>query len=607
MRQLEALAIGLAKRIDALRINIHYKITLIFTVIVAIILFGIYLYLNKNPQEDTYQRIRDNLTKQTYLSKSYLEEDSAKKVQGYELDKIADRIGKDLDLRVTIIGLDGTVFGDSELDGDELVEVENHLYRPEVQQALKIGVGESRRFSTTVKKDMLYIATTYGKDSVQGIIRLSIPLSEIELISNRLKNTLAFSLFFAFIVAIIISFLLSGLISKPLKEISLVAGEIARGDFSKQIQVTSNDEIGDLAKAFNYMSEQIKLRLLELNLSRSRLEAVFLSMFEGVMVVDVNATILLMNQPLKDFLLVKEEPTGKRPLEIIRNIEIQEIVDRALKLKQGLESREISILLPEEKILLVLATPIIRDGNTEGAVLVFHDITELRHLEKIRQDFVANVSHELRTPISSIKGYAETLLEGALEDKENAKDFLKIIYSDSGRLARLVDDLLDLSKIESGKLKMALKPCKIKPLIERVISGLDKQAKDKSISFKVDVPKEIPDVLVDEARIAQVLLNLIDNAIKYNRENGTVTILAKDKAKFVQVDVSDTGVGIPEKDLPRLFERFYRVDKARSRELGGTGLGLSIVKHIISAHHGEVSVQSILGQGSTFSFTIPKA
>ncbi len=607
MRQLEALAIGLAKRIDALRINIHYKITLIFTVIVAIILFGIYLYLNKNPQEDTYQRIRDNLTKQTHLSKSYLEEDSAKKVQGYELDKIADRIGKDLDLRVTIIGLDGTVFGDSELDGDELVEVENHLYRPEVQQALKIGVGESRRFSTTVKKDMLYIATTYGKDSVQGIIRLSIPLSEIELISNRLKNTLAFSLFFAFIVAIIISFLLSGLISKPLKEISLVAGEIARGDFSKQIQVTSNDEIGDLAKAFNYMSEQIKLRLLELNLSRSRLEAVFLSMFEGVMVVDVNATILLMNQPLKDFLLVKEEPTGKRPLEIIRNIEIQEIVDRALKLKQGLESREISILLPEEKILLVLATPILRDGNTEGAVLVFHDITELRHLEKIRQDFVANVSHELRTPISSIKGYAETLLEGALEDKENAKDFLKIIYSDSGRLARLVDDLLDLSKIESGKLKMALKPCKIKPLIERVISGLDKQAKDKSISFKVDVPKEIPDVLVDEARIAQVLLNLIDNAIKYNRENGTVTILAKDKAKFVQVDVSDTGVGIPEKDLPRLFERFYRVDKARSRELGGTGLGLSIVKHIISAHHGEVSVESILGQGSTFSFTIPKA
>ncbi len=607
MRQLEGLAIGLAKRIDILRINIHYKITLIFTVIVAIILFGIYLYLNKNLREDTYQRIRINLTKQTYLSKTYLEEDSDKKIQGYELDKIADKIGGDLDLRATIISLDGTVFGDSELDGKDLIEVENHLYRTEVQQALKTGIGESRRFSTTVKKDMLYIATTFGRDKIQGIIRLSIPLSEIELISNRLKKTLSFSLLLAFILAIMISFLASALISKPIRNISWVARDIAHGDFSKRIQTASSDEIGDLSKTFNYMSEQIKLRLEELNLSRSRLEAVLLSMFEGVMVIDSKGVILLMNQALKDLLLVKDEPTGKKPIEVVRNIEIQEIADCALKRECDLKAAEISVLGPDEKILSIHATAVVREGNAEGAVLVFHDITNLRRLEKIRQDFVANVSHELRTPISSIKGYAETLLEGALDDKENAKDFLKIIYSDSDRLARLVDDLLDLSKIESGKLKMALRPCKIKPLIERVILRMDKQAKDKSISIKVDVPKEIPLVYADEARIAQVLLNLIDNAIKYNHHAGTVTISAKDKDKFVQVDISDTGVGIPEKDLPRLFERFYRVDKARSRELGGTGLGLSIVKHIVQVHNGEVSVQSILGQGSTFSFTIPKA
>jgi len=601
------LVIGLAKRIDLLRINIHYKITLIFTVIVAIILFGIFLYLNKKLQEDTYRRIRDNLTKQTYLSKAYLEEDSAKKVQGYELDKIADRIGKDLDLRVTIIGLDGSVFGDSELDGNDLVEVENHLYRPEVQQALKTEFGESRRFSTTVKKDMLYIATTYGKDGVRGIIRLSIPLSEIELISNRLKKTLSFSLLLAFIFAIILSFLTSVLISKPIRNISWMAQDIAHGSFSKKIHASSNDEIGDLAKAFNYMSEQIKERLAELNLSKSRLEAVFLSMFEGVMVVDSKGAILLMNQALKALLIVKDEPTGKKPIEVVRNIEIQEIADCALKQECDVRACEISVFTPDEKVLSIHAAPVVREGNVEGAVLVFHDITNLRRLEKIRQDFVANVSHELRTPISSIKGYTETLIEGALEDKENAKDFLKIIHSDSDRLARLVDDLLDLSKIESGKLKMALRSCKIKPLIERVVLRLNKQAKDKSISVKVDVPKEIPLVYADEARIAQVLLNLIDNAIKYNHHAGTVTISAKAKDKFVQVDISDTGVGIPERDLPRLFERFYRVDKARSRELGGTGLGLSIVKHIVSAHHGEVWVQSILGRGSTFSFTLPKA
>ena len=590
-----------------MRINIHYKITLIFTVIIAIVLFGVFIYLNKNLREDTYQRIRTNLIKQTYLCKTYLEESSAKKIQGYKLDRIADKIGKDLNLRVTIIGLDGTVLGDSDLNEVELKKVENHLHRPEVQQALHSGIGGSRRFSATVKKKMLYVATTYGKDSTQGIIRLSIPLSEIELISNRLKKTLAFSLLLAFILVIIISFLALWLISEPLNKISLAAREIAQGNFSKKIQIFSNDEIGDLADAFNYMSKQIKFRLEELNLSRSRLEAVFLSMLEGVMVVDAKGVIILMNQALKDILLIKDNPAGRRPIEVVRNIEIQEIVDCVLKQKHKVEIREISVLAPDEKILLVHATSVIREAKIEGAVLVFHDITNLRRLEKIRQDFVANVSHELRTPIASIKGYAETLLEGALEDKENARDFLKIIYSDSDRLARLVEDILDLSKIESGKFKMSLRPCKIKPLIERVVSGLAKQAKDKSISIKIDVSKDLPLVYADEIRIAQVLLNLIDNAIKYNKEAGTVTISAKDKGKFVQIDISDTGIGIPEKDLPRLFERFYRVDKARSRELGGTGLGLSIVKHIVSAHNGEVYVQSVLSQGSTFSFTLPKA
>lgn len=590
-----------------MRINIHYKITLIFGIIIAFILSGIYLYLDKSLREHVYQRIRTDLKKQISLVKSYIEEDPIQNIHSYELDKIADKIGKNLKLRVTIISLDGRVFGDSELNIDELIWVENHLYRPEVQQALKSKIGESKRFSTTVKKDMLYIATLYGKNKTQNIIRLAIPLVEIELISGRVKKMLTASLLFAFILAIIISFLASVFISKPIREISLITRDVARGNFSKRVPISSNDEIGDLSKAFNYMSEQIKLKLHEVNLSKSRLEAVLLSMFEGVMVVDSGGTILLMNQTLKDFLLVKDEPVGRKPIEIIRNIEIQEITDCALKANCGVETCEIFVLTPKEKILSVHATPVIREGKPEGAVLVFYDITSLRQLEKVRRDFVANVSHELRTPISSIKGYAETLIDGALEDKKNAKDFLKIIYSDSSRLARLIDDLLDLSKIESGKLKLTLKPTALEPVIKRIVSGLNKQAKDKSIKIQIDIPLYLPNILADEARIAQVLLNLIDNAIKYNQQKGVITISAKEKNKFVQVDISDTGVGIPEKDLPRLFERFYRVDKARSRELGGTGLGLSIVKHIVSAHHGEVSVQSVLGQGSTFSFTIPKA
>ena len=568
---------------------------------------GVFFYLSVNLKEYTYNRTKINVTKQIKLCKSYLTDITLKNSSSYYLDDIADTISSDLDLRVTIIGIDGTVYGDSELKSDELINIENHIYRPEVQQALQSGIGESRRFSTTIKKDFIYIASIFRNNDTRGIIRLSIPLLEVELISNRLKKLLLISLLVAFAITILISFLSSIFISKPIREISLISKEIAQGNFSKKIFITSDDEIGDLAKSFNFMSEQIKLRVQEITANKSRLEAVLLSMFEGVMVIDFKGAVLLMNQPLKNFLCVKEEFKGKRPLEVIRNIEIQEIADKVLKLKKGVESCEISILVPEEKILLVNAAPILREGKSEGAVLVFHDITNLRRLEKIRQDFVANVSHELRTPVSSIKGYAETLLDGALGDKENAKEFLKIIHSDSDRLAKLINDLLDLSRIESDKLNLALKPCVLDLVVRRVVSGLEIQAKAKLLTININIPKNISRIKADENRIAQVLLNLINNAVKYTNDQGKILISATDKGEFIRVDVSDTGIGIPEKDISRLFERFYRVDKARSHELGGTGLGLSIVKHIVSVHHGKVSVQSVLGQGSTFSFTIPKA
>lgn len=587
--------------------KINYKIAAIFIIVVSVILFGIFFYLYENLRDNTFESIKTNLSKQTSLSKTYIEEEVARGSKEYELDTISDKIGRDLELRVTIIGVDGVVYGDSDLDRKRLIEVENHLYRPEIKQALKSGWGSSRRFSTTLKKEMLYVATTYGQQKVEGIIRLSIPLLEIEVISNRLKKILITSLFIAFIMAVIISFLVSSFISKPIREISKVANDIARGDFSKRIALTSTDEIGVLAKAFNYMSEQIQLRIKDVTTSRSRLEAVLLNMFEGVMVVDEKGNILLVNQTWKKVLCIKDDPVKKRPIEVIRNIEIQEIVEETLKFDKNIEPKEVSVMVPDEKILLIYATPIIRAGKAEGAVFVFHDITELRRLEKIRQDFVANVSHELRTPVASIKGYAETLLNGAIDDKDNAQEFLEIINSDSNRLAILINDLLDLSKVESGELKLELKPINLKDLICKVVSSLKSQAKARSVITHLDVPANIPSVMADEMRIAQVLLNLIDNAIKYNNQNGEIFISVKDINGFVQVDIKDTGLGIPENDLPRLFERFYRVDKAHSRELGGTGLGLAIVKHIIQAHNGEVSVTSVLSSGSTFSFTIPKA
>ena len=368
----------------------------------------------------------------------------------------------------------------------------------------------------------------------------------------------------------------------------------------------SGQLIQNLNVSLRKYKADVKEKIRTEDLGQAKLETVLSGMFEGVLVVDKKREIILMNPSLKKNFVVDSPPEGKRPLEVIRNSLVHDIIDNTLSGKFMI-SKEITLTYPEKKVLQINGEPIIINNILEGAVLVFHDITELRRLEELRQDFVANVSHELRTPIASIKGYTETLLDGALEDKNNARDFLNIIHEDSGRLAKLIDDLLDLSRIESGRMQMVFAPVAPGSLIKRSTAIIENQAKARSISLKINMPDGLPEILADETRLSQVLINLLDNAVKYTPEGGSVTVSGSINRNFLQIDVADTGIGIPEKDLPRLFERFYRVDKARSREMGGTGLGLSIVKHIVQAHGGEVFVKSALGQGSTFSFTIPLA
>ncbi len=593
---------------NKLKLGIQSKIVIIFSLVTLIILSTIYFYLNKNLSNYTYQRIRKNLLRQTRLVQLILDNRLISGASFQKLDQIADEIGNNLDLRVTIINSSGKVLGDSELDAEKLANLENHLYRPEVQQALKTGLGQSKRYSITVEKELLYLATLFDNQNNQGIVRLSIPLSEIEFITSSLRKLLLFALVISFAFALVLNFLVAIFISKPIKEMSWVANSIARGDFSKKtFRLRTNDEIQDLAKALNYMSDQVKLRIDQVTASKSHLETVLLSMVEGVMVIDSQANILLVNKALCELFYIKEEVVGKKPIEALRNIEIQELAEKILDAKKSLETKEVTILIPEERHLLIHATPILREKKTEGAVLVFHDITDLRKLERVRRDFVANVSHELRTPATSIKGYAETLLEGALEDKANAKEFIKIIHSDSQRLAYLVNDLLDLAKIESGKLHLDLKPCSIKSILKRVLVMLDKKIKEKRLKIKIDIPPKTAKVLADKESISQVFLNLIDNAIKYSLEGGTVTISAFEKNNMAYIQIKDQGIGIEQKNIQRIFERFYRVDKGRSRQLGGTGLGLAIVKHIVVAHKGSVAVESKFNYGSTFTFTLLKA
>lgn len=589
-----------------MRLNIRTKVTIIIISIVFVILAVVYLYLNQNLKSYTFDRIRKDLRKDITLAKFLVEEKINTTMGLSGADTIADQMSRDFGLRVTIINEDGKVMGDSSLNLDELRKIGNHLFRPEVQAAIKSGAGESRRWSSTVDTELLYQAIPVENNGFNGIIRLAIPLSEINLISANLRQLLFFALIIAFVLAVILSYMASVFISNPIKEISRVADLIARGDFSQKYIVHTNDEIETLSRSLSHMSDEIRERIEEVTSSKSRLEAVFLSMIEGVMVVDADGQIILMNQTLKNFLRVEKDPIGSKPLEIIRNIEIQDIADKILSAPAQTQSRELVLHMPEEKTLLIHATSVLREGVVDGGVMIFHDITDLRQLEKVRRDFVANVSHELRTPVATIKGYAETLLSGALEDKENAIEFLQIIYKDSDRLAKLITDLLDLARIESGKLSVELKDVSLGVTIKRVVHALEGQAEAGGVTLNIDLLSEVSTVHVDENSIAQIFLNLIENAIKYNKPNGSVTVTLSEDAQDVIVTVKDTGMGIPEQDLPRIFERFYRVDKAHSREIGGTGLGLAIVKHLVQANNGRITVDSVAGQGTQFQIVFPK-
>jgi two-component system phosphate regulon sensor histidine kinase PhoR len=582
--------------------------TMIFGVILAVILTMFLFFLTRALKQETHQQIHETLVTKTAFAGVLIQERWPASLDPDVIDPIVDQIAGILGGQVTLFSEDGVVLGDSHLTPDQINLLDNQLFWPEVQAALTKGWGESRRISSLERDEVFYRTVFFSKGEHRGVVRLAIPSSLIHGTTGRIKSLLiaALLLIFSFSSAAF-SFVASIYFTRPLREVARTAKNIAAGDFSQKIYVKSGDDIGELASAINVMTDHVRLRIEEAAAGKSWLEAVLLSMFEGVLAVDPEGNILLMNQTLRDILQLKMDPIGKKSLALVRNIKVQESIQKSLTLKEGVYSSEVSFLFPQEKILMIHASPINRMGRVEGVVLVFHDITALRRLERIRQEFVANVSHELRTPVASIKGYAETLIDGALDDKEHAMEFLKIIHADADRLARLIDDILHLSKIESGTLKMSLRLCSLKPVVDRVVAGLQRRLGEKALSAHIHIAEDVPPVLADEDRMAQVFQNLIDNAIKYTPHGGRIMITGDQRGGLLQIDVQDNGMGIPPEDLPRIFERFYRVDKARSRELGGTGLGLSIVKHIVQAHNGEVFVKSTVGEGSTFSVMIPLA
>lgn len=584
------------------------RLTLTYLIVVLSSLLLIGVYLTKAIQGYFIARLDDEMKAKTFLV-SELVRQGLEEGRGIDaMDPMADRIGREIGLRVTVMSPSGVVLGDSEEDPSTM---ENHATRPEVLESLKTGTGMAVRYSTTLGVRLRYVAMPVMSgdgDRVVGFVRLAMPLSQVDRLVRIIRQFILHASTLATLMAVILSVLLARSIGSPLRDMAEAAREIARGNFRRKIRAASPDELGQLGEAFNYMAAELERNISELAERKNRMETILAAMADGVIAVDPQGKILLVNRAACEMLGISEDRArGKYVLEAVRNHDLAESLESAVRGEA--DTREIRLRSPRQAYVGVLSAPIFENEKdaVAGAVAVLHDVTEIRRLEQIRTDFVSNVSHELRTPVTSIKGFVDTLLDGAMEDRETLKRFLGIISHETDRLIQIISDLLELSRLESKGTQVRKSPVSLRDVVEAAIGIVQDRARQRNIDIAVDIEPDFPPVPADEALLVQVFVNLLDNAVKYTPEGGHVKVSARREDCTTRVDVSDTGIGIAPEHLPRIFERFYRIDKARSRQLGGTGLGLSIVKHIVERHGGQVSVASTPGEGSTFSFTLPDA
>lgn len=580
------------------------KLVLSYIFLIVLMSGSFYLYFSHSLQKGMLEESRVNLANEVQLARLLVARD--KHVTPPQ--QLAESIGTVIKARVTLIAPNGTVIGDSDVGSSQLAHMENHLQRPEVQEALKSGSGSTVRYSDTLQMSMLYSALAYGSGATEGVIRLAMPLEYLASARSSLYGLVGGATLVTILIALLFSYVLSNLTTRPLRDMADAAARIGHGGNKAKITVVSNDEIGMLAGVLNDMSERIEDQVRCLSAEKQRLDTILRSMGEGVMVSDPDGVITLVNPAFRRLFSIVGEVEGKKLVEISRHPDLQEAFNDLGKPDVNELIREISIQ-PNDCTLLTHWVPLEVDGVRQGIVAVFHDISDLKKAENMRRDFVANVSHELRTPVTIIKGYAETLLDGAMSsDPARALRFVEIISNHSDRLTNLINDILTLSSLETKEAFIELNPLDVSGTISKACMLLQGRAAQKKIAIiNESVGGALPRVMADQGRLEQVVVNLLENAIKYTPESGTIRLFTEDDAAFVKVSVADTGIGIPYKDLPRIFERFYRVDEARTREQGGTGLGLAIVKHIVQLHGGNVAVTSEPGQGTMFSFTLKKA
>ena len=574
--------------------SIQWRITISFILVVLIVMGILGAYLVNSTRNSQLNNLRSQLENEARITAEASLPGFLSPDEPSDIDALAKKLGMEIETRVTIVDLNGTVLGDSEEDPSVM---ENHANRPEIMDALAKGVGESTRYSTTLGQMMIYVAVPISyQDETLGVARVSLPLTTVENVVHQVTVIIIVAMVVATALVILAAWVIARITTRPIRKLTAASRRIASGELGQKIAVEAKDEVGELTHAFNEMSAKTKELVEAISEDRTRLATILDNMTDAVIMIDSEGNISLANKAAGKLFNIKE--AGNKPLiEAVRDHEVDELLKLCLRTAKAQAIQYESGV--SMRYLRAIAIPIAHSG----VLLLFQDLTELRNLQTTRRELIGNISHEFRTPLAGIKAMVETLRDGAVDDKEAAWDFLTRIDSEVDRLTQLVAELTELSRIETGKTELKKEPVSLNQLVDEVIAQLNPQTERQKLSISREFAADLPSVLADKDRVRQIIANLVHNAIKFTRPGGKITITTRTLGGSVVVDIADTGTGISREDLPRVFERFYKGDKARAGE--GTGMGLAIAKHVVEAHEGSIWVRSEEGKGSTFSFSLP--
>lgn len=578
--------------------SLRLRLSVPFVALVAAVLLGLSLFMGSQTRQIYLDRLTDQLAAQAFLIGDSVSRSIDGGASTAEVADLVTSLGTRVDSRITIIDANGTVLADTESAPDTM---ENHASRPEIAEARREGLGTSSRHSRTVGRDFLYVAVPV--EGAPGLVsRVAVPMDGINATVARVQRLIMAAAAAAVALSIAIAWFISGKLARPLDDLRHQAHAVARGDLAARVVPVETHELAEVGHAFNTMTEELQTSLDALDRTRVRLEAVLSGLADGVILTDADGLVLRLNSAAEQLLEIDEATAIGRPfVQVCRDHELQHLLRSAL---EGATSPEATIEHGLNRRILLTTAQVVEGTRERLGLVVLRDISELRRLELVRREFVANVSHELRTPLTSIRALVETLESGAVDDERVAMDFLGRIVGEVNRLTALVEDLLDLARLEAGRSPLRLEWIDPGELVQVGADRMRPQLERAGLTMSVTRDDHLSPIKVDRARIEQVLINLIHNAIKFTPSGGEVKLDISQREGVTRISVADTGVGIAREEQARLFERFYKSDKARRSE--GTGLGLAIAKHIVQAHGGEISVESDVGAGATFRFTLPR-